>query len=158
MASPTQWAWVWVNSGSWWWTGRPGMLHSMWSQRVGHDWVTELNREQFLQTIKLDSVPKIKERLFRWHSDKEHAYQCRKFKRCRLNLQMRKIPWRRKWQPTPIFLPGKFHGLVGYSPWGHKESTQLSNWAHKNIEETRILKDNPMYLENWLRHWHQSIF
>ena len=43
MASPTQWTWVWVNSGSWWWTGRPGMLWSMGSQRVGHDWVTELN-------------------------------------------------------------------------------------------------------------------
>ena len=38
---------------------------------------------------------------------------------------VRKIPWRRKWQPTPIFLPGESHGqenLVGYSPWGHKES------------------------------------
>ena len=43
MASPTQWTWVWVNSRSWWRTGRPGMLQSMGSQRVGHDWVTELN-------------------------------------------------------------------------------------------------------------------
>ena len=43
MASLTQWAWVWVNSGSWWWTGRPGVLRFMGSQRVGHDWVTELN-------------------------------------------------------------------------------------------------------------------
>ena len=43
MASPTQWTWVWVNFGSWWWTGRPGMLKSMESQIVGHDWVTELN-------------------------------------------------------------------------------------------------------------------
>ena len=43
MASLTQWTWVWVNSGSWWWTGKPGMLQSMESQRVGHDWVTELN-------------------------------------------------------------------------------------------------------------------
>ena len=43
MASPTQWRWVWVNSGSWWWTGRPGMLRFMGSQRVGHDWATELN-------------------------------------------------------------------------------------------------------------------
>ena len=41
MASPTQW--VWVNSGSWWWTGRPGVLQFMGSQRVGHDWATELN-------------------------------------------------------------------------------------------------------------------
>ena len=43
MASPTRWTWVWVNSGSWWWTGRPGMLWFMGSQRVGHDWATELN-------------------------------------------------------------------------------------------------------------------
>ena len=43
MASPTQWTWVWVNPGSWWWTGRPGMLRFMGSQRVGHDWATELN-------------------------------------------------------------------------------------------------------------------
>ena len=43
MASLTQWTWVWVNSGSWWWTGKPGLLQFMGSQRVGHDWTTELN-------------------------------------------------------------------------------------------------------------------
>ena len=43
MASPTQWTWVWVDPGSWWWTGRPGVLWFMGSQRVGHDWATELN-------------------------------------------------------------------------------------------------------------------
>ena len=43
MASPTRWMWVWMNSGSWWWTGRPGMLQFMGSQRVGHNWATELN-------------------------------------------------------------------------------------------------------------------
>ena len=43
MASLTQWTWVWVNPGSWWWTGRPGVLWFMGSQRVGHDWATELN-------------------------------------------------------------------------------------------------------------------
>ena len=42
-ASPTRWTWIWVGSGSWWWTGKPGMLQSMGSQRVGHDWATELN-------------------------------------------------------------------------------------------------------------------
>ena len=43
MVSVTQWTWVWVNSGSWWWTERSGMLQSIGSQRVGHDWATELN-------------------------------------------------------------------------------------------------------------------
>ena len=43
MASPIQWTWVWVNSGSWWWTKKPGVLQSMGLQRVRHNWVTELN-------------------------------------------------------------------------------------------------------------------
>ena len=43
MASLTQWTWVWASSRTWWWTGKPGVLHSMGSQRVRHDWVTELN-------------------------------------------------------------------------------------------------------------------
>ena len=42
MVSLMQWTWVWVGSGSWWWTGKPGVLQSMGSQRVGHDWATEL--------------------------------------------------------------------------------------------------------------------
>ena len=43
MASLTQWTWVWVDSGSWWWTGRPGVLQFMGLQWVRHDWATELN-------------------------------------------------------------------------------------------------------------------
>ena len=43
MASPTWWTWVWASSGCWWFTGKPGVLQSMGSQRIGHDWVTELN-------------------------------------------------------------------------------------------------------------------
>ena len=43
MASLTRWAWVWVDSGSWWWTGNPTIMQSMGSQRVRHDWATELS-------------------------------------------------------------------------------------------------------------------
>ena len=43
MASLTWWTWVWASSGRWWWTGKPGMLQSIGSQRVGHNWATELN-------------------------------------------------------------------------------------------------------------------
>ena len=43
MASPTLWTWVWVSATNWWWTGKPGMLQSIGSQRVRHDWATELN-------------------------------------------------------------------------------------------------------------------
>ena len=56
----------------------------------------------------------------RWLSGKESAYQSRKHRRGGFDPWVRKIPWRRKWQHTPVFLPGKFHGqrrsLVGYSP------------------------------------------
>ena len=51
MASRTQWTWVWVNSGSYWWTGRPGVLRFMGLQRVGHDWATELKWK--LKKLKL---------------------------------------------------------------------------------------------------------
>ena len=57
MVSPTQWKWVWVNSGSWWWTGRPGMLQSMVSQIVGHLWVTELNWIGILVLLFLSTKP-----------------------------------------------------------------------------------------------------
>ena len=59
-------------------------------------------------------------KLPRWRGGKEPACQCR---RDRFNPWVRKIPWRREWEPTPIFLPGKCNGemrLVGYTPWGHK--------------------------------------
>ena len=55
MASLTGWTWVWVNPGSWWWTGRPGVLRFMGSQRVGHDWATELNWLMKLLFMNSDS-------------------------------------------------------------------------------------------------------
>ena len=57
-------------------------------------------------------------------SGKEPTCQCRRRNRCGFDPWAGKIPWRRAWQPTPVFLPGECHGqrsLVGYSPWGHKE-------------------------------------
>ena len=68
----------------------------------------------------------------RWLGGEESAYQCRRRKSRRFRPWVGKIPWRRKWQPTPGFLPGNFHGqrsLAGYSPWGRKEldSTEHSS-------------------------------
>ena len=60
------------------------------------------------------------------------ASVCPQYGRPGFDPQVGKIPWRRKWQPTPVLLPRKFHGwrsLVGYSPWGRKESTPLSNFS-----------------------------
>ena len=67
---------------------------------------------------------------------KDSACEGRSCTRLSFDLWVRKIPWRRKWQPTPVLLPGEFHGqrsLVGYSPEGHKESDateQLSMQAY----------------------------
>ena len=66
MASRTRWTWVWVNSGRWWWTGRPGVLRFMGSQRVGHDWATELNSE--FSTVCCDPHS---QRL--WHSQESRS-------------------------------------------------------------------------------------
>ena len=62
MASSTQWAWVWVDSRSWWWTGRPGVLQSMGLQRVRHDWATKLN-----WTDTVHGVTKSRTRLSNFH-------------------------------------------------------------------------------------------
>ena len=53
MASPTQWTRVWVGSRSWWWTGRPGVLQSMGSQRVRHNWATELNWAELIYSLQI---------------------------------------------------------------------------------------------------------
>ena len=64
MASLTQWTWVLVNSGSWWWTGRPGMLRFMGLQRVRHDWVTELNW-LVLECVQICTSPVLHEITFK---------------------------------------------------------------------------------------------
>ena len=57
MTSLTRWTWVWVSSRSWWWTGKPGVLQSMGSQRVTYDWVTELNWTEAVNTPFLPFLP-----------------------------------------------------------------------------------------------------
>ena len=71
---------------------------------------------------------------------KKSSCQCRRSKRRRFDPWVRKIPWRRKWQPTPVFLPRKFHGqrsLVGYSPWSCKESDTIEVTKHKILRDFR---------------------
>ena len=76
-------------------------------------------------------------------SGKEPTCQCRRQKRQRFNPWVRKIPWRREWQPTPAFLPGEFHGqrsLVRYSPWGCKELNTTEQLTQKllTLEQMQI--------------------
>ena len=104
MASPAQWTWVWVDSGSWWWTGSPGVLQFMGLQRVGHDWVTELNWTILITRRKKSGINR-----FLGREDP---------------LEKEMATW--------VFLLGKSQGqrsLVDYSPWGHKIVGH--NWATK---------------------------
>ena len=110
MASLTWQAWVWVNSGSWWWTGSTGVLQSWGCKKSDMtewlNWTDEAGG------------------LLRWSRGEESTCQFRRRRRLGFNPWVGKILWRRKWQSTSVFLPGAFHGqrsLADYSPRGCKE-------------------------------------
>ena len=96
MASPMQWTWVWANSRSWWWTGKPGVLQSMGSQRVGHDLKTEQQQPYIYTQVALVV--------------KNLPAKAKRPKRPGFHPWVGKIPGRRKWQPTPVFLPRESNG------------------------------------------------
>ena len=82
----------------------------------------------------------------RYHSGNDSVCQCRRHERHGFHPWVGKIPWRRKWQPIPVFLPGEFHGqrsLAGYNPWGHRESDK-AEWqrthTHTWILQLRMVR------------------
>ena len=81
-----------------------------------------------------------------WGSGKEPACRCRRHRRRRFSPWVRKIPWRRKWQPTPAFLPGESHGqrsLVGYSPQGRRESDTTKGLSTNECTHAKHSNDTP---------------
>ena len=105
------------------WREDPGSygLLSLGLQRVRHEWATNIFR-----------FPS-------WCSGKESTHQRRRCRSLGFNLWVGKIPWRRKWQATPVFLPGKFHGLRSLGATVHtaaKSWTTLRDWAHKLTSQT----------------------
>ena len=142
MASLTRRTWVWVSSRSWWWTGRPGVLRFMVSQRVGHDWVTELNWTECLNykdcwedavnlspslSIDLISSARLHFKAFFPLPSVSMGFPCGsagKESTCSVGdlgliPGLGRFPWKRERLPTPVFRPGDFHGL--YSPGSRKE-------------------------------------
>ena len=115
---------AWKISG----TGKPGGLPSLGLHRVGHDWS--------------DLAAAARHNL-RWLSDKS-AGQCRRHRRCRFDPWGGKIPWRRKWQPTPVFLPGESHGQkspMGYSPRGCKE-LDTTEWLSTHAQHNHSCRNH----------------
>ena len=133
------------------WTGEPGGLPSVGSHGVGHDWgdLAAVSFTMYFQGINL---------LNKYHSQSLNICKYRlpplpsSFKS---SGGPRKIPWRREWLPTPVFLPGKSHGqrsLVGYSPWGRKES-DTTEWLHFhflsiNLKKYTIFKNKGKNTQN----------
>ena len=75
--------------------------------------------------------------------------KCGRCRRHGINTWVGKIPWRRKWQPTPVFVSGKSHGersLAGYSPWGHKESDMIEH-THRESQTHDWLTPAPHTLQ-----------
>ena len=99
-------------------------------------------------------------------SGKESSCQRTRCKGCRFNPWIGKIPWRRKWQPTPVFLPGEFHAqrsLVGYCPWGCKDSdttehmntllASLNLWSMVRGNRSDGKRGQPALPGKWNRDW-----
>ena len=87
-----------------------------------------------------------------WLTGKESTCLWRRYKRHSLDPWVWKIPWRRKWQPTPVLLPGKSHGersMAGYSPWGGKKlsnsstAVRIRSWARNWKNGYRVTSPYP---------------
>ena len=132
MASPTQWTWVWAISGSWWWTGRPGVLQSLGSQIVRHDWTTELNwtelnygfwQEQNCFQAKYRAS--LVAQMVKKKKKKKICLQCR---RPKFDPWVRKFPWRREWLPTP-------------GPWSNSSSEKKDSLGTTGSPVYLVIKD-----------------
>ena len=132
MASLTRCTWVWVNSGSWWWTGRPGVLRFTGLQRVGHDRATELNWTEWLvvelgnevglsnSTCLECEVPRMYGITVVLTHVSSSSVPPRKNISVLFQMLQLSLP-EAQWHPTPVLLPRKSHGrrsLVSCSPWG----------------------------------------
>ena len=114
----------------------------MGSQRVGHDWSTTIHTHTHTHThthiyICIYIYICMYVYSFLGGTVVKISCQCKGWRRCGFNPWVRKDPWSKKWQLTPIFLPGKFHGqksLVGYHPWGTKIQTGPSERTHTHIQ------------------------
>ena len=123
------------------WTEESGRLQSMGLQRVRHDWVTK--QQLFFPIIINYTTASLGAQQSRI------CLQRRSCRRLGFNSWVRKIPWRRKWEPIPVFFPGKSHGqrsLAGYHPQGHKRAGHdLATKQQLRFLDLRISKGSSVF-------------
>ena len=132
----------WMDMPHW-----PHWLLFLWVARCGRT-ITESSKAEISGDRWLLPISKGYTGLLWWLRGKQSSCQCRRCRRHGFNPQVRKVPWRRKWQLTPVFLPGKPHGqrsLVGYSLWGRKQSDTIEQLS------THVLKGHIASLKMY---WH----
>ena len=112
--------------------------------QLGQPFHSARNNQNLKGLVQFTGLP-------RWLSGKEPACQRRRHKRRRFLPRVGKIPWRRKWQPTPVLLSGKSHkqrSLVGYSPWGCKESDATKVTKHALLLSSHAHTRHPLKAQN----------
>ena len=136
MASLTWWTWVWVNSGSWWWAGRPGVLQFMGLQRVGHDWATELNWTDSIVFRSSDVNRRLIEKVPDAGKDQEQ-----KEKRASEDEMAGWHHWCGKHELGKTLGDGEVQGgLACCSPRDHKELDMTGNWT-TTIAQWRLFSE-----------------
>ena len=138
------------NSRSWWWTGKPDVLQSTGSQRIGHamaphsstvawkiPWMEEPGRLQSIRSLRVGR---------NWATS--------------LSLSTF-MHWKRKWQPTPVFLPGESHGrrsLIGCSPWVAQNRTRLKRLSSSSSRAnwTELAEEKEGVADEWVQSWSSS--
>ena len=127
MASLTQWTWVWVDFGSWWWTGRPGVLCFIGVAK-SRTWLSFCTELKYGREAGNRCFPSTFEDIWSLILDSS-------------------LERRRQWQSTPVLLPGKSHGwrsLVGCSPWGREESDTTGLHFHFSLSCIGEGNGNPL--------------
>ena len=148
MDSPTQWTWVWVNSGGWWWTGRPDVLCPMGSQTDGHNWATELN---WKTQIVAFGIPAHNERIIvfgrlfacsKGNTIHTYIYQFSSVQFSRSVVSDSLRPHESQHARPPYPLP---------SPRVHSNSCPSSRWCHPAISSSVIpFSSCPQSLPAWV--------
>ena len=139
----TDWTWVWVNSRCWWWTGRPGVLQFMGSQRVGHDWATELKSEYTVVSPYLQGIySKIRSRYLKLQIVLNHTYAMfsPKLRDWWLvgDLVTQSCPT--LCDPMDSSLPGSVHGIsqAGILEWVAISFSRESSWPRDGTQASCI--------------------